>query len=220
MGLLQQPPKEIALDWLARGGIFVAPILVFSIIALGIFLERLWVLRRRHIIPAEQIKDVENLILRRKITEARSRCQQIQSPAGRIFLAGLDNYGVERPLLQEVMEERGKAEALDLKKYLGLLQTIASVCPLLGLLGTVSGMIKVFDAISMTGMGNPGSLATGISEALISTAVGLSVAIPTYMAQRYLVGRSERFIHALEEHSTYLLNLLTGVTGEPGKDAA
>jgi len=207
-------------DWLARGGIFVAPILVFSIVALGIFLERLWVLRRRHIIPEDKIKDVENLILRRKITDARSRCQQMSSPAARIFLTGLDNYGAERPFLQEAMEERGKAEALDLKKYLGLLQTIASVCPLLGLLGTVSGMIKVFDAISMTSMGNPGSLATGISEALISTAVGLSVAIPVYMGQRYLVGRSERLIHALEEHSTYLLNLLTGVAGEPRKEDA
>ncbi len=208
------------MDWLARGGVFVAPILVLSIIALGIFLERLWVLRRRHIIPEDKLKSVENLLLRKKVPDARSRCQQIHAPVARIFLAGLNNYGASRPFVQEAMEERGKAEALDLKKYLGLLQTVASVCPLLGLLGTVSGMIKVFDAISMTGMGNPGSLATGISEALISTAVGLSVAIPTYMAQRYLVGRSERYIHALEEHSTYLLNLLTGMPSEIGKEEA
>jgi len=212
--------EEAELDWLARGGFFVAPILVFSIMALGIFLERLWVLRRGYIIPEDKLKSVENLLVSKKIPDARARCQQIQSPVARIFLAGLNNYGAARPFVQEAMEDRGKAEALDLKKYLGLLQTIASVCPLLGLLGTVSGMIKVFDAISMTGVGNPGSLATGISEALISTAVGLSVAIPTYLAQRYLAGRSERFIHALEEYSTYLLNLLTGVPTQAGREEA
>jgi biopolymer transport protein ExbB len=206
------------LDWLARGGFFVAPILVLSIIAVGIFLERLWVLRRKYILPEEKLKSVESLVLREKIPEARSRCQQIRSPMARIFISGLNNFGAQRPFIREAMEERGKAEAMDLKKYLGLLHTIASVCPLLGLLGTVSGMIKVFDAISMQGVGNPGSLATGISEALISTAVGLSVAIPVYMAQRYLLGRSDRFIHVLEEYSVYLLNLLTGVTTETWKE--
>jgi len=204
------------LDWLARGGIFVFPVLVFSVLALGIFLERLWMLRRSQIIPEDKLKSVENLVLRSQIAEARARCQQIHAPVARILLAGLNHHGASRLLVQEAMEERGKAEALDLKKYLGLLQTIASVCPLLGLLGTVSGMIKVFDAISMVGVGNPGYLATGISEALISTAVGLSVAIPAYMAQRYLAGRSERFIHSLEEYSSYLLKLLTGLPRESG----
>ena len=200
------------MDWLQRGGIFVWPILILSVLALGIFLERLWVLRRRMIFQEDKLKSVENLIINGQITDARMRCQQAPSPLSRIVLAGLNNFGAERMILKEGMEERGKVEALELKKYLGLLQTIASVCPLLGLLGTVSGMIKVFDAISMEGVGNPGSLAGGISEALISTATGLCVAIPVFMGQRYLAGRSERFIHALEEYAAYALNLLTGAS--------
>jgi biopolymer transport protein ExbB len=116
------------------------------------------------------------------------------------------------------MEERGKAEALELKKYVGLLHTIASVSPLLGLLGTVSGMIKVFGAISVEGVGNPASLATGISEALITTAAGLTVAIPTFLGQRYLAARAERLVHMLEEYATYLLNLLPTSAPEGGED--
>jgi biopolymer transport protein ExbB len=207
-----------AVDWLVRGGFSVAPILVFSIVALGIFLERLWILRRGYLIPESGLKNVENLLLRKKIPEARAQCQQVHGPVARIFLAGLNKHGAPRPFIQEAMEEQGKAEAMDLKRYLGTLQTIASVCPLLGLLGTVSGMIKVFDVMSTEGMNNPGVFSAGISEALISTFVGLSVAIPTYMGQRYLMGRSARFIHVMEQHATYLLNLLTGPAAESRKE--
>ena len=196
------------MDWLYRGGILMAPILVFSVVALGIFLERLWVLRRSLILPEEQLSQLENLLRKKKIPEARTYCQQHPSPLTRILFAGLQQYGNSRYLIKENMEERGKAEALELKKYIGLLHTIASVSPLLGLLGTVSGMIKVFSTISVEGVGDPASLATGISEALITTAAGLTVAIPTFLGQRYLAGRAERLVHMLEEYATYLLNLL------------
>jgi biopolymer transport protein ExbB len=108
------------------------------------------------------------------------------------------------------MEGKGKASAIELRKGIGLLQTIASVSPLLGLLGTVGGMIKVFDAISMGGVGDPGSLATGIAEALITTAAGLCVAIPTFLGQRYLSSRAAKFIHGLEDYAGHLLDLVTG----------
>ena len=196
------------MDWLYRGGILMAPILVFSVVALGIFLERFWVLRRSLILPEEQLRELENLLRKKKIPEARTYCQQHPSPLTRILFAGLQQYGNSRHLIKENMEERGKAEALELKKYIGLLHTIASVSPLLGLLGTVSGMIKVFSTISVQGVGDPASLATGISEALITTAAGLTVAIPTFLGQRYLAGRAERLVHMLEEYATYLLNLL------------
>jgi biopolymer transport protein ExbB len=207
------------LDWLYRGGILMAPILVFSVVALGIFLERLWVLRRSLILPEEQLSQLENLLRKKMIPEARTYCQQHPSPLTRILFAGLQQYGNSRYLIKENMEERGKAEALELKKYIGLLHTIASVSPLLGLLGTVSGMIKVFSTISVEGVGDPASLATGISEALITTAAGLTVAIPTFLGQRYLAGRAERLVHMLEEYATYLLNLLpTSVTEEKGEE--
>jgi biopolymer transport protein ExbB len=202
------------LDWLVRGGIMMAPILVFSVIALGTFLERLWVLRRDLILPEESLRELENFLKKKMIPEARTYCQQHPSPLARILFAGLQQYGNSRDLIKENMEERGKAEDLELKKYIGLLHTIASVSPLLGLLGTVSGMIKVFGTISVEGVGNPASLATGISEALITTAAGLTVAIPTFLGQRYLAARAERFMHMLEEYATYLLNLLP--TSAPG----
>jgi biopolymer transport protein ExbB len=186
----------------------MAPILVFSVVALGIFLERLWVLRRSLILPEEPLRELENLLRKKMIPQARTYCQQHPSPLTRILFAGLQQYGSSRHLIKENMEERGKAEALELKKYIGLLHTIASVSPLLGLLGTVSGMIKVFSTISVEGVGDPASLATGISEALITTAAGLTVAIPTFLGQRYLAGRAERLVHMLEEYATYLLNLL------------
>ena len=196
------------MDWLVRGGIMMAPILVFSVIALGTFLERLWVLRRNLILPEEDLRELENFLRKKMIPEARTYCQQHPSPLTRILFAGLQQYGNSRDLIKENMEERGKAEDLELKKYIGLLHTIASVSPLLGLLGTVSGMIKVFGTISVEGVGNPASLATGISEALITTAAGLTVAIPTFLGQRYLAARAERFMHMLEEYATYMLNLL------------
>ncbi len=202
------------MDWLVRGGIMMAPILVFSVIALGTFLERLWVLRRDLILPEESLRELENFLKKKMIPEARTYCQQHPSPLARILFAGLQQYGNSRDLIKENMEERGKAEDLELKKYIGLLHTIASVSPLLGLLGTVSGMIKVFGTISVEGVGNPASLATGISEALITTAAGLTVAIPTFLGQRYLAARAERFMHMLEEYATYLLNLLP--TSAPG----
>jgi biopolymer transport protein ExbB len=202
------------LDWLVRGGIMMAPILVFSVIAMGTFLERLWVLRRDLILPEESLRELENFLKKKMIPEARTYCQQHPSPLARILFAGLQQYGNSRDLIKENMEERGKAEDLELKKYIGLLHTIASVSPLLGLLGTVSGMIKVFGTISVEGVGNPASLATGISEALITTAAGLTVAIPTFLGQRYLAARAERFMHMLEEYATYLLNLLP--TSAPG----
>lgn len=202
------------MDWLVRGGIMMAPILVFSVIALGTFLERLWVLRRDLILPEESLRELENFLKKKMIPEARTYCQQHPSPLARILFAGLQQYGNSRDLIKENMEERGKAEDLELKKYIGLLHTIASVSPLLGLLGTVRGMIKVFGTISVEGVGNPASLATGISEALITTPAGLTVAIPTFLGQRYLAARAERFMHMLEEYATYLLNLLP--TSAPG----
>lgn len=206
------------MDWLVHGGIMMAPILVFSVIALGTFLERLWVLRKELILPEEALRELENFLRKKMIPEARTYCQQHPSPLARILFAGLQQYGNSRDLIKENMEERGKAEDLDLRKYIGLLHTIASVSPLLGLLGTVSGMIKVFGTISVEGVGNPASLATGISEALITTAAGLTVAIPTFLGQRYLAARAERLVHMLEEYATYLLNLLPKPTPDGGED--
>ena len=196
------------MDWFSRGGILMLPIILLSVVALTVFLERLWVLRKSQVLPQEDLKSLETLLRKNKAAEARQACHQMGSPISRILLAGLQHFEASRAIMKENMEERGKAEALELKKHLGLLQTIASVCPLMGLLGTVSGMIKVFDILAIEGTGNPGAFAGGISMALITTATGLSVAIPAFLAHRYLVIRAELFIHMLEEFATYLLNLI------------
>jgi len=196
------------LDWFSRGGILMLPIIVLSVIALTVFLERLWVLRKSQILPQEALKKFETLLRKNKVLEARQACHQMGSPIARILLAALQHPEAPRAIMKENMEERGKAEALELKKHLGLLQTIASICPLIGLLGTVSGMIKVFDTLALEGAGNPAAFAGGISVALITTATGLSVAIPAFLCHRYLVIRAELFIHMLEEFATYLLNLI------------
>ena len=206
------------MDLLSRGGIFMIPIMLFSVVAVTVFLERLWMLRRRKILPYKDLHEVEVLIHKEQFSEARSICQQNKSPLAQIVLAGLQYRTSPRRVIQEKMLGRGKALAIELKKGIGLLQTIASVSPLLGLLGTVGGMIKVFDAISMEGVGNPGSLATGIAEALITTAAGLCVAIPTFLGQRYLSNRATKYIHGLEDYAGHVLDLITGDEPEESEE--
>lgn len=206
------------MDLLSRGGIFMIPIMLFSVVAVTVFLERLWMLRRRKILPYKDLHEVEVLIHKEQFPEARSICQQKKSPLAQIVLAGLQYRASPRRVIQEKMVASGKASAIALKKGIGLLQTIASVSPLLGLLGTVGGMIKVFDAISMEGVGNPGSLATGIAEALITTAAGLCVAIPTFLGQRYLSNRATKFIHGLEDYAGHVLDLITGDEPEESEE--
>ena len=206
------------MDLLSRGGVFMIPIMLFSIVAVTVFLERVWMLRKSRVLPYEDLREVEVLIHRQQLTEARAICQQNKSPLAQIVLAGLQYRLASRRVIQEKMEAKGKASAIELRKGIGLLQTIASVSPLLGLLGTVGGMIKVFDAISMEGIGNPGSLATGIAEALITTAAGLCVAIPTFLGQRYLSNRAEKYIYGLEDYAGHLMDLITGDSPEGSEE--
>ena len=197
------------IDLIVKGGICMYPIILCSILALAILLERLWVLRRRSILPADFLHKVEDLLRNRKIAEAVFLSQGEPSPIGKILHAGLKNAGRGMWLVKEAIEERGGREALALEKHVGILSTLANLVTLLGLLGTVTGMIKCFNVISVEGLGNPGSFASGMYEALITTVAGLTVAIPTFLGQRYLSHRAESFIHALEEYTAHLYTLIT-----------
>ncbi len=199
-----------------RGGPFMYPILLCSIIALAILLERLWVLRRGRVIPEEFIRNVEELLRKQKVSEAVFMCQGHTSSIARVFLGGLKNSGRGMWLVKEGIEEMGAREAVTLERHVGALATISNLTPLLGLLGTVSGMIKTFNVISVQGVGNPASLAGGIAEALITTASGLCVAIPTLVCHRLLKDRVERLIFEMEEHSMRFIDILEGA----GKSAA
>lgn len=196
------------IDLIAKGGVFMYPIILCSIIALAVFLERLWVLRRKHIIPDEFIRNVGELLRHQKVSEALFLCQGDTSSISNIFSAGLKNIGRGMWLVKEGIEDRGGREAVILEKHVGILATIANLTPLLGLLGTVSGMIKTFNVISVQGVGNPTALAGGIAEALITTATGLCVAIPTLVCHRILRDKAESLIFEMEENSLKIIEIM------------
>ncbi len=196
------------IDFFTKGGIFMYPILLCSITALAIFIERLWNLRWKHVIPQDFIGDVEQLIRREKIPDAAHLCQQNPSSMARILLVGIKNFGRKREVIKEYLEEVGRQEGASLERFVEGLGTIAGISTLLGLLGTISGMIQIFSVISTQTVVNPGSLAGGISEALIITYAGLSVAIPTLVMYKYLQSKTQTLILQMEEHSTRLVDLL------------
>jgi biopolymer transport protein ExbB len=198
------------IDILVKGGVFMYPIILCSIIALAVFLERLWVLRRKQILPPDFVRNVEDLLKKEKVSEALFLCQGDTSSIARIFLAGLKNAGRGMWLVKESVEERGGREAVILEKRVGILATIANLTPLLGLLGTVSGMIKTFNVISVQGVGNPAPLAGGIAEALITTAAGLCVAIPTLVGHRIIKDNAQSLIFEMEESSIKIVEILEG----------
>jgi biopolymer transport protein ExbB len=196
------------IDLIVKGGVFMIPIILCSIIALAIFLERLWVFRRNRILPDMLIREVGNLLTEKKISEALSLCQRVTSPISNVISAGLKRSGKGMWLVKEAIEERGGREAVILEKRVGILATIANLAPLLGLLGTVSGMIKTFNVVSVQGVGNPSSLAGGIAEALITTAAGLCVAIPTLVCYRVLRDKAESLIFEMEENSLNIIEIM------------
>jgi biopolymer transport protein ExbB len=196
------------IDLIVKGGVFMSPIILCSILALAVFLERLWVLRRNRIIPDVLIREVGELLTEKKISEALSLCQGDTSPISNIFSAGLKRSGKGMWLVKEAIEERGGREAVILEKRVGILATIGNLAPLLGLLGTVSGMIKTFNVMSLEGVGNPSSLAGGIAEALITTAAGLCVAIPTLVCYRILRDKAESLIFEMEENSLGIIEIM------------
>ena len=196
------------IDLMVKGGIVMYPIAICSVIALAVFLERLYVLRRNSVIPGEFVHNVQEQVKKNNIPEAIFLCQGDGSSIANIFLAGLKNSSRGMWLVKEAIEERGGRESIILEKHVGILATIANLTPLLGLLGTVSGMIKTFKVISLQGVGNPNLLAGGIAEALITTATGLCVAIPALVAYRILKDKAESLIFEMEENSIRIIEIL------------
>jgi len=201
-------------DLIVRGGLFMYPIILCSVVALAVFLERLWVLRQKRILPPEFIRNVEDLIRKQKISDALFLCQGDPSSIAKVFFAGLKNAGRGMWLVKESIEERGGREASMLEKHIGILSTIANLAPLLGLLGTVSGMIKTFNVISVQGVGNPAPLAGGIAEALITTAAGLTVAIPALVCHRIVRDKAGALIFEMEENSIRMIELMEKSTNQ------
>lgn len=196
------------LEIFIKGGPLMYPILACSVLALAIFLERLWTYFQVGKGIHGLVRDVEGLVLKDRIDEALIVCQRSGTPLARILIAALRNAGKPREQLKVAVEEVGAREAAPLERYLGLLGTIASISPLLGLLGTVFGMIEAFNVIALQGHGTPATLGGGISQALITTAAGLAVAIPILLAHKYLSSRSDRMLLEMEEYSLHVVDLL------------
>ncbi len=183
----------------------MVPIGLCSVATLGIGLERLWSLRARRAAPPDLLPDVERELERggadsEHIAQLCTGCQ-----LGAIFLAGLARARHGRGAMREAMEDAAAAVVHDMERYLTALGTIAAISPLLGLLGTVLGMIEVFRALVEDGIGNPGIFASGISEALVTTAAGLAVAIPALILHRYLLRKVDDLVVVMEHRSTRLL---------------
>lgn len=198
------------LELIQSGGWLMLPIIACSVAAVAISIERTWTLNSSRIAPANLLAEVWEQIQRKELNQERMRELRRSSPLGRILAAGLNNAHHGREVMKDSIEEAASHVVHELERFLNSLGTIAAITPLLGLLGTVIGMIKVFSQIMIHGTGDAGLLAGGISEALVSTASGLSVAIPAIMMHRYLVRRVDTIVIDLEQESLKLVDALHG----------
>jgi biopolymer transport protein ExbB len=192
------------------GGWMMLPIILCSIGAMGIIAERLWTLQKKKILPPELVPQVWNLFREQKLDKMALHRLKTSSPLGCILAAGLANIDHGREVMKECIEEAGRQVVHDLDRFLNALGTIASIAPLLGLLGTVLGMIEVFSGIMVNGVGDPNALAGGISVALITTAAGLTVAIPSLIFYRYFERLVDEYVVDMEEEALKLIEVLHG----------
>lgn len=192
------------------GGWVMVPIILCSVVAMAIIGERFWTLRRKHVVPKGLIAQVWKWAKENKLDKQRLNLLRNHSPLGRILAAGLVNQHHDREMMKASIEEASSQVIHDLEKYLNTLGTIAEIAPLLGLLGTVTGIIRMFAAIGEVGLGNPIVLSSGLSEALITTAAGLFVAIPAFVFYRYFRGLVDELILSMEQEALKMIDVLHG----------
>lgn len=193
-------------EYMEKGGPVMWPILIFSIICFGFCIERAFVLRRARINVNEFLAKVRKaLIVNRSVRDAVKICEQYQGPVASIMKAGLLKYGQPKEDVEKSIENAAMFEMSRLERGLMVIATGANVEPLLGFLGTVTGMINSFDTLAKQGLSNPGAVASGISEALITTASGLIIAIPLQLLYNYFQSRINKFVRDIETSANMLL---------------
>ena len=196
-------------ELIQAGGWLMAPILVCSLVAATIIIERLLALRRARVLPAQLLATLDRWLERGAVDAREVAALPLpRSPLGRIVAAGLASRGRGREILRERVEDTGRHVVHELERFLNALGTIAAIGPLLGLLGTVAGMIKIFRVVSVQGNSNFGLLSVGIAEALVTTAAGLTVAIPSLLFYRYFQGRVDELVTRMEQDTLQLVDLL------------
>jgi len=192
-----------------KGGALMYPIFISSLFAITIFFERMFYLKGIKTKNKKFVLRLKSLIKKGSIDLAISACRKSPTPISKIMLTGLMKYGQPRKEIKEAIEDSANQEIPLLERRLSTLATIGNITPLLGLLGTVFGMIKAFNVIAVMGVGKPEALAGGISEALLTTAIGLSIAIPTIVIYNYLSNRVDKITREMEMSCVDLLDLLT-----------
>ncbi|MFH2138952.1 MAG: MotA/TolQ/ExbB proton channel family protein [Candidatus Omnitrophota bacterium] len=213
MSLLISIGLYMKVDIISKGGPVMIPIILCSIFALAIMLERAVSLYRSKIDTNKFMDEITTALKRNRINEALDICEQTQGPIARILKAGISKHDRQRHEIREAIEDAGLHEVPKLEKNLSALATIAHVSPLLGLLGTVTGMVSTFQIIQQKAVAmypvDPSVLAKGIWEALITTVAGLIVAIPCFVAYNYLVSKVQNLVVEMEVSATDLVNILT-----------
>ncbi len=197
------------LEIFEKGGFLMYPIFICSLIAVTIFFERMFYLKSVKTKSNRFVLRVKNLVKKGSIELAISACRKSPTPISKIMLTGLMKFGQGRDEMKEAIEDSASQEIPVLERNLSTLSTIGNITPLLGLLGTVFGMVKAFNVIAVMGVGKPEALAGGISEALLTTAFGLSIAIPTIVVYNYLSHRVDKLIREMEVNCVDLVDLLT-----------
>ena len=212
---MNTPSDYFLVDIIFQGGILMWPIMLCSIVGLAITIERIFALRRADIDTREFMDIMRQVLRQNRIREAIEICDETEAPVARIMKAGILKHNRSKDDIREAIEDAGRFEIPRLERYLSALATCANIAPLLGLLGTVSGMIKAFGQIqNKRGQVNPSDLAEGISNALVTTAAGLTVAIPMLVIYNYFVTRVDNMIVEMELSSSELIELLTRHHGE------
>src|SRR3990167_5470810 len=200
-------------DLIQKGGPMMYLIILSSILAFGVVIERMYSLTRARIDANKFMDSIVAILKRNKIIEAIEMCNSMPGPIAHIIKAGILKHDRSKPEIKEAVEEAAALEIPRLEKHLPILATVAHIAPLLGLLGTVTGMIKSFQVIQQKALAlapvNPGDLSGGIWESLLATLAGLSVAIPTYVAYNYLINQVDTLVFDMERSATDLVNLLS-----------
>jgi len=196
------------MSFITKGGWVMLGLIPASILALAIFLERFFYYLKAKKQTNKLLAQVKESLEINDMTRAISLCKENNTPMGNLLVVALENKNKSKEEIQKMLEESSKTEIPRLERYLGALGTIATISPMLGLLGTVTGMIKAFNTLAIQGTGNPAALAGGISEALITTATGLIIAIPTVIIYNYFTEKVNNMILDMEVESTALIETL------------
>lgn len=196
------------LEWFLRGGPVMYPLLALSLLGLAIVVERLLVLREKNFLDPAQLAVLGELLAAGDFARAREYCAGHNGPLAVLMVTLLDNRTAPYDELKELLEDTGRHQLRFLERGLGALATVVAAAPLLGLLGTVLGMIQVFEAVSLAGTVRGEQLSAGIAQALITTAAGLIIAIPMLFLHAYLDGKAQSLVQAIEARTLEFLHLV------------